>query len=117
MRPLLLAHEQLDDAKQPDDQAKYRLMPIMLLFAFSGLILFAGTYLNRYAGHYNSAIYDENAKVGEEAAPVKVDMVALGKKQFESACITCHQATGLGQPGDLSAARRLGMESMDPKSV
>ena len=97
---LLAEHEHLLEGPHPDDQAKYKLMPIGMLFLFSALILFAGTYLNRYAGHYSAAIYDENARFGgPEAAPAKVDMVALGKKQFEAACITCHQATGMGQPG------------------
>jgi len=96
---LLKSHEALL-GDQPDERAHYRLTPIGLLFLFSGLILFAGTYLNRYSGHYSSAIYDENIKPGgAEAGPVKVDMVALGKKQFQAVCITCHQATGLGQPG------------------
>jgi mono/diheme cytochrome c family protein len=96
---LLSAHESLL-GRQPDERASYRLTPIMLLFAFSGLILFAGTYLNRYAGHYDASIYNENAVPGgPAAAPVAVDMVALGKKQFNAVCITCHQATGLGQPG------------------
>jgi mono/diheme cytochrome c family protein len=96
---LLSAHESLL-GRQPDERASYRLTPIMLLFGFSGLILFAGTYLNRYAGHYDPAIYNENAVPGgPEAAPVAVDMVALGKKQFNAVCITCHQSTGLGQAG------------------
>jgi mono/diheme cytochrome c family protein len=96
---LLSSHEKLL-GRQPDEKAKYRLTPIALLFAFSGLILFAGTYLNRYAGHYDSLIYNENASPGgATAAPMAVDMVALGKKQFQSVCITCHQATGLGQAG------------------
>ena len=54
-------HEKLL-GRHPDDGARYRLLPIAILFTLSGLILFAGTYLNRYTGHYSSAIFDENAK-------------------------------------------------------
>ena len=96
---LLAAHEKLL-GKQPDEKARYKLLPLNLLFIFSGLIFFAGTYLNRYSGMFDSHIYNENAlpsKGGEVA--VKVDPLVLGKKQYDAICITCHQATGLGQPG------------------
>lgn len=96
---LLDIHEQVL-GRHPDDGARYRLLPIAILFTLSGLILFAGTYLNRYTGHYSPLIFNENAKptTGEAAAP-KVDPIALGKSQFNAVCITCHQATGQGVPG------------------
>jgi mono/diheme cytochrome c family protein len=96
---LLEAHERAL-GRQPDDGARYRLMPIGILFALSGLILFAGTYLNRYAGHYSASIFDENAKPASgEPAEVKIDPVALGRSEFNAVCITCHQATGQGVAG------------------
>ncbi|HEY1764577.1 MAG TPA: cytochrome c [Opitutaceae bacterium] len=96
---LLDAHEKKLE-RHPDDGARYRLLPIGILFFLSALVLFAGTYLNRYAVHYSSLIYNENAKLvtGEAAAP-KIDPLALGKIQFTAVCITCHQATGQGIPG------------------
>ena len=85
---------------QPDERAHYRLLPIGLLFFFSGLILFAGTYLNRYQGNYDSHVYDENTKPSKVAVvAAKVDPLVLGKRQFEAACINCHQSTGVGVPG------------------
>jgi mono/diheme cytochrome c family protein len=97
---LLNAHERLL-AKQPDDQAHYKLMPLALLFFFSGLILFAATYLNRYSGHFDKTIYDENALPADHNVEVKIDPVVLGKGLFASsgACITCHQASGQGVAG------------------
>jgi mono/diheme cytochrome c family protein len=98
---LLAAHEKLLD-KQPDERARYKLMPLGLLFFFSGLILFAATYLNRYSGHFDPGIFDENALPSTgTAAAVAVDPVALGKKLFTvpTNCVQCHQATGLGLPG------------------
>jgi len=98
---MLAAHEQVL-GPQPDERARYRLRPLILLFVLSGCILFAATYLNRYSGHFNATIYNENlvAATGA-AAEVKVDPVAMGKKLFNSpnACFTCHQPTGLGVPG------------------
>lgn len=97
---LVAAHEKLL-GKKPNDGANYSLLPLNLLFVFSGLIFFAGTYLNKFSGHFDPRIYDEYAlpHSGEAAAP-KVDPVVLGKKLFNNAaCNTCHQVTGLGQPG------------------
>lgn len=96
---LLDSHEKLL-GRHPDDGARYRLLPIGILFTLSGLILFSGTYLNRYTGHYSASIFNENAKpsTGEPAMP-KLDPVALGKGAYSSVCITCHQPTGTGLPG------------------
>ncbi len=96
---LLDAHE-LVLSRHPDDGARYRLLPIGILFTLSGLVLFSGTYLNRYAGHYSPLIYNENAKpTTGEAAGAKVDPIVQGKKLFAAVCVTCHQPTGLGIPG------------------
>jgi mono/diheme cytochrome c family protein len=96
---LLQAHEgQL--GTRPDEGARYNLLPIGILFALSALILFSGTYLNRYAGHYSSLVFNENLKPSTgAAAAVKIDPVAAGKSAFNAVCITCHQATGAGIPG------------------
>lgn len=96
---LLAAHEKLL-GKQPDEKARYKLLPLNLLFLFSGLIFFAGTYLNRYSGLFDPHIYNEN-NLPHSGAPVvaKVDPLVLGKKQYETICHTCHQLNGLGTPG------------------
>lgn len=96
---LLAAHKKLL-GKKPDDKAHYRLTPLVLLFVFSGIIFYAGTYLNHYAAGYSAAVFDEHGhKPDANAAPAKVDPIALGKKNYELVCATCHQATGLGVPG------------------
>jgi mono/diheme cytochrome c family protein len=96
---MLDAHEKLL-GRQPDEGARYKLLPIGILFALSGLILFSGTYLNRYAAHYSASIFNENAKpTSGEPAAVKIDPVVAGQSAFNAVCITCHQATGQGVPG------------------
>lgn len=98
---LLSDHERVL-GKQPDERARYRLLPLGMLFFFSGLILFAATYLNRYSGHFDLTVYNENALPSKgPGAEAKVDPVAMGKKLYNSggACVTCHQPTGLGLPG------------------
>lgn len=97
---LLAAHEKLL-GKQPDEKAHYRLMPLTLLFLFSGLIFFGGTYLGRYSGHFHVGVYNENAKppkAGEVAKAPAVDPLVLGKTTYNAVCIACHQATGQGLP-------------------
>jgi mono/diheme cytochrome c family protein len=98
---LLLAHEKLL-GKQPDEKARYRLLPLNLLFIFSGLIFFGGTYLGRYAGHFDPLVFNENVKRsgGEGGAAPAANPVEVGKKLFNNAaCNTCHQANGMGVPG------------------
>jgi mono/diheme cytochrome c family protein len=97
---LLVAHEKLL-GEQPDEKARYRLLPLNLLFFFSGLIFFGGTYLGRYAGHFDPLIFNENAKRGGAVAAAPVaDPIEVGKKLYNNAaCNTCHQPTGLGLPG------------------
>jgi mono/diheme cytochrome c family protein len=96
---ILDAHE-LVLGRHPDDGGRYRLLPIAILFVLSGLILFSGTYLNRYTGHYSPLIFNENAKpVSGTAAVPKADPMVVGKAAFASVCITCHQPTGMGMPG------------------
>lgn len=96
---LLAAHEKLL-GKQPDEKAHYALTPLVLLFVFSGLIFWAGTYLNRYSGKFDPLIAHEGAqphKGGLEIA--KQDPVAMGKAAYMQVCVQCHQPTGLGNPG------------------
>ena len=96
---VLVAHEKAA-GKQADEQGRYSLLPLALLFGFSGLIFWAGTYLNRYSGQFDPKIFDENAHPSAATEAVaKVDPVVLGKKQYASACIACHMADGNGIPG------------------
>ena len=96
---VLATHEQAL-GKQADEKGRYSLMPLVLLFGFSGLIFWAGTYLNRYSGQFDPKIFDENAQPTSGAEVViKIDPIALGKKQYASACIACHMADGNGVAG------------------
>lgn len=98
---VLMEHEKIV-GKQPDDRGHYRLMPLAMLFVFAGFIFFGATYLGRFSGHFDARIFNENQKHfgTDKAAPVAIDPVVLGEKLFnQAACNTCHQSTGLGQPG------------------
>jgi mono/diheme cytochrome c family protein len=98
---LVAGHEKLL-GKQPDEKARYRLLPLNLLFFFSALIFFGGTYLGRYAAHFDPLVYNENLprSGGATAAAPAANPVEVGKKLFNNAaCNTCHQANGQGVPG------------------
>lgn len=96
---LQAAHEKLLGRK-PDDGAHYKMLPLVLLFVFSGLIFYAGTYLNHYSARYDATVFDENGHSTKGVTVIaKVDPMVLGKKNFELVCATCHQVTGLGVPG------------------
>ena len=97
---LLAAHEKLL-GKQPDEGARYRLLPLNLLFIFSGLIFFGGTYLGRYAGNFDPRVFNPDGKAGGPATPVAAaDPVEMGKKLYNNAaCNACHQPNGVGVPG------------------
>jgi mono/diheme cytochrome c family protein len=96
---LLSAHE-TELAVKPDDGGNYRMLTLVLLFVFSGLIFYAGTYLNHYAGEYKGTVFNENAEpTSATAAVAKIDPMVLGKRQYDAVCAACHQATGLGVEG------------------
>jgi mono/diheme cytochrome c family protein len=96
----LLSRHEKELGKKPDDGGHYRMLPLVLLFVFSGLIFYSATYLSRYSGHYHSEIFNETAHpTTGVAVAAKVDPIVLGKKNFEQVCATCHQATGLGVEG------------------
>ena len=96
---LLSAHEK-ELATKPDDGGHYRMAPLVLLFVFSGLIFYAGTYLNEYAGEYKATVFDENAEpTSAIAAVAEIDPMVLGKRQYDLVCAACHQPTGLGIEG------------------
>ncbi|HTQ30235.1 MAG TPA: cytochrome c [Opitutaceae bacterium] len=98
---LLSAHEKILTEK-PDTKGGYSLLPLGLLFFFSGLIFFSGTYLNRFSGGFDAMVYNENLKPVKGAAQVvKLSPADMGKRLFNSggACYSCHQPTGQGIPG------------------
>jgi mono/diheme cytochrome c family protein len=97
---LLVLHEKIFTEK-PDMQGGYSALPLALLFFFSALIFFSGTYLNRFSGGFSAMIYNETLKPSIGTAAVqKIDPVAMGKILFNTpaACVTCHQPNGQGVP-------------------
>ncbi len=72
-------------------------IPLLALGVFVGLL--CGNYLFRHAGQFEARAYDERGLLPADAKPAPRSPVAFGRKQYQAACFTCHQATGLGLPG------------------
>lgn len=102
----------LREQAEPVDGAE----PLSLwLVAFCFLVLFwGGLYLGQYSAGFQATAFDERAGGplvfggggpvaaaggGAAAAPKADDPIARGKRLFVANCASCHQATGLGQPG------------------
>ena len=100
---LLAAHERLLE-KQPDEKGHYRLAPLVMLFTFSGLIFFTGTYLGRYSANFHPLVFNENSpppsakKEGEAAPKTPEQLYEMGKGVYAQVCVSCHQPTGQGLP-------------------
>jgi mono/diheme cytochrome c family protein len=98
---LLAVHEKVF-TEQPDMKGGYSPLPLALLFTFSALIFFSGTYLNRFSGGFDAMVYNENFKpVKGGGGPPPLGPADMGKILFHSAgaCVTCHQENGQGVPG------------------
>jgi len=85
-------------------------LPLFMLSFVSAMVLIVAIYFVNHTGGLGprfgfdkaAMVYDE--RFNPENAPsnlqeVKVDPIAQGKKLYNTVCIACHQATGLGVPG------------------
>ena len=77
-------------------------VPVWLVVLF-GVLFYAGQlYLAENAGGFNSQVYEPYSSFAEvrKANPdLGVDLFAKGQEQFGIRCVACHQASGLGVPG------------------
>ena len=74
------------------------------LFGLLAVLLYGGLlYMNSHAGGFSSQVYEPYGSVEELAAaqPKSAgdELAVQGKKIFAANCAVCHQATGLGAPG------------------
>jgi mono/diheme cytochrome c family protein len=74
------------------------LIGLLAILAYAGML-----YVNAHAGGFSAQVYRPYASFDEvdKAQPKDAGqlMAAQGKKVFGNACAVCHQATGLGTPG------------------
>ena len=84
-------------------------LSVWLIAVYGLAVFFAGAYLGRYSGNFSGEALDpyggEMATMKKVTGPQGAQQAAelsphdRGKKIFAANCQTCHQATGLGVPG------------------
>lgn len=97
---LVEVHNQLAQDKEEPTEG-FALLPVCVVFLFCGFGFWAGLYLTRNSGDFNSGAFDldaprtlvDNGPKEFEPDPVK------GEKLFVTNCSACHQVTGLGIAG------------------
>lgn len=94
------AHARLLTTK-PEKADGYSKLPLVLLGLMCSAIFFGSIYLAHYSLRFDPLVYSEHAN-REKPGAVKVVALTraqLGKRVFDMTCVTCHQANGLGVPG------------------
>jgi mono/diheme cytochrome c family protein len=89
---------------KPEPKDGYPVMPLFLLGLLSALVFVGSIYFLHYRGGLSAMVYDERfdpSTAEKNTAVAQVDPVAAGKRLYNQpgACVTCHQANGLGVPG------------------
>jgi mono/diheme cytochrome c family protein len=84
-------------------------LSIWLIAVYGLAVFFGGAYLGRYSGNFSGDALDpyggEPRTMKKVTGPAGAEQVAelsprdRGKKIYAANCQTCHQATGLGVPG------------------
>ena len=86
---------------KPEKADGYSKLPLVLLGLMCSAIFFGSIYLAHFSLRFDPLVYSEHAN-REKPGAVKIvplTRAQLGKKVFDATCITCHQANGLGVPG------------------
>ena len=86
---------------KPEKTDGYSKLPLVLLGLMCSAIFFGSIYLAHFSLRFDPLVYSEHAN-REKPGAVKIvplTRAQLGKKVFDTTCIACHQANGLGVPG------------------
>jgi mono/diheme cytochrome c family protein len=88
-------------SNKPEKVGGYSKLPLVLLGFMCTAVFFGSIYLAHYSLRFDPLVYSEHAN-REKPGAVKVVALTraqMGKKVFDTTCIACHQANGLGVPG------------------
>lgn len=93
-------HSRLQKQK-PEKADGYSMLPLVLLGLMCCAVFFGSIYLAHFSLRFDPLVYSEHAN-REKPGAVKVAALTraqLGKRVYDTTCIACHQANGLGVPG------------------
>jgi mono/diheme cytochrome c family protein len=89
-----------------DPAEGYERVPWFLWVTVATMVFWAGWYIGRRGGSFDTESHVEYAQVGltagaagDTVAKGPVDAVAEGKRIFGANCVACHQSSGLGVAG------------------
>ena len=89
-----------------DPAEGYERVPSFLWVVVATMVFWAGWYIGRRGGTFDTQTHVEYADIGltasaagDTAARGPIDPLAEGKRIFGSNCAACHQSTGLGIAG------------------
>ena len=93
-RPIMREKREPHDGREP--------VPLWVTFLFGALLFWGGAYTIYYAGDWRGDMLEHDPAAlrgggGGETGPV--DPLVLGEKLYKAQCVSCHQASGLGQAG------------------
>jgi len=89
----------MDDA---EPQAGWSPTPILLIGVFALLVFWGFVYLENHGGGFSGQVYSpyvNYAALDADQPPHVVDPKVMGAKIFSGSCAACHQANGMGLPG------------------
>ncbi len=106
-------HDVHSAARREHEDPGFSAVPVPLwLMAVAGVAIFwAGAYLGMFSGGFSGDVYNERSGLPQTTtagapqagqaggAPQASSVVDEGKRYFTQNCVSCHQATGLGVPG------------------
>ncbi|GAB4245122.1 MAG: hypothetical protein OHK005_10320 [Candidatus Methylacidiphilales bacterium] len=94
-------HESILREKQ-EPQEGMEPVPFWLTLSLFVFVFICGGYLMAYSGGFEPNVFSETQVTWGPvtgAGPQEIDVVALGRRLYTANCASCHQATGLGVPG------------------
>ena len=76
-------------------------VPLLLIFAFGVLCIWAGAYFMRFSGDFSAEAYSPDFRAGGVAAAAapEISLPDRGAKVFRAQCAQCHQTNGVGVAG------------------
>jgi mono/diheme cytochrome c family protein len=97
-------HSSVREPAEPDQEVPepgQGPIPVWLIGLIGFGIFWTGAYLFSFSGGFSADVFDFQPKFGAAGGGAKgpPDPKVVGKALFSANCITCHQATGLGVPG------------------
>lgn len=78
-------------------------IPVLFFPLLAGLIFLGALYLDQYGGGFENQVYSPYASVTalikDQPKDENARRMANGQKVYTETCMLCHQANGLGTPG------------------